>query len=238
MSYYDELSTDPNWARRVGWKRRIGQAFRFELVGQLLEPGDVLLDVGCGAAALARWVSARDVVYVGVDALRHELEYEADVRQLDALVDPLPSADLVAAIGTLVDGNPRTEEEQRHRATEFVTRLKRAAGRGILVAVDLGSLDARPWRRDEALAGVRREWFEDELVQVSEDEVALVWGGAIDARRALVSLESSPFGPWPPSELAWISARCGAVGLAERWLAQAEAADSLAQVVRERLESF
>jgi len=165
--FYALLVGDPDPARAAGWEHPLGQAARFEAALAPVRPGDAVLDLGCGPAALFPYLAARvpGARYVGVDRLPAMLARAraahptADLRLADALgAAPLPEADVVVAVGTLVDGHPVANDAARFaRLRALAARALGAARRAaVLVVLDQDHVDARLMLKAEpALAGAR-----------------------------------------------------------------------------------
>jgi SAM-dependent methyltransferase len=95
------------WGDAAGWKSRA----RFHPLSLLpIEPGDVVVDIGCGLADLANFFREHslDISYIGIEAVP---EFAAEARaatgceivELDAFrnLDLLPAADWYVTFGTL-----------------------------------------------------------------------------------------------------------------------------------------
>ena len=165
--FYAALAGADDDARVAGWEHPLGQATRFEAALAPVCPGDAVLDVGCGPGGLLPYLAAvrPGSGYVGVEQLPAMLAKararfpQGDFRERDALDDaPLPEADVVVAVGALVDGSSLRDDGVRF------TRLRRLAERclaasrrcAVLVALDQDVVDARlMFRAEEALGGLR-----------------------------------------------------------------------------------
>lgn len=167
-SYYDALSASADTpARRAGWEHALGQAARFEAALAPVVAGDLVLDVGCGLADLAPYLSEvrPGTRYLGLDALPSMVDAArarhpgVDVRVMDALADgPLPDADVVVAVGALVSGVSLSDDASRFtRARDLARACLTAARRcAVLVALDQDALETRPALAAEpALGGLR-----------------------------------------------------------------------------------
>ncbi|RDV39520.1 class I SAM-dependent methyltransferase [Bradymonadaceae bacterium TMQ3] len=181
--YYQELSSAAEPAQRAGWRHRLEQWLRFELATAALRPhpGDHLVDLGCGPAALAAYLQPHPVRYLGVE--RHPALVElarqtlatltSDASLLDAdlfssRVDDAGPFTLAIAIGALVDGRAATPAERARRASRHVQRVLALAGQGaVLFVLDQAALDADPIRSLEpALLGM----YEHELRAIATEK--------------------------------------------------------------------
>ncbi|TXD39405.1 class I SAM-dependent methyltransferase [Lujinxingia vulgaris] len=169
--YYQELSRAREPAQRAGWRHRLEQWLRFELTCAALRPhpGDHIVDLGCGPAALAAYLHPHPARYLGVE--RHPavvdharqtlatLSSDANLLHAD-LFDPRVDAagpfTLAIAIGALVDGRASTRAQRAERASAHVRRVLELAGQGAaLFVLDQTALDADPIRSLEpALLGI------------------------------------------------------------------------------------
>lgn len=232
--YYAELARASDAARRAGWRHRLEQAARFELVRALARPGDALLDLGCGTGALRDYLrlASVDVTYRGVEQAPH-LVAEARatcgadaIVVADALEADLAGADLVVAVGVMVDGRPLRDDGARFAlARRWLARVAALSGRvGTLLVLDQDALDGRPGLRAEpALGGVRRAevpWLAEAIgapirvADVLSTDLALIVGaGAADAHVPDVDAQiAGALGhPWAASasdaERAWLAAQ-------------------------------
>ncbi|MBK1647978.1 class I SAM-dependent methyltransferase [Rhabdochromatium marinum] len=99
-------------AEGVHWNSRYTQERRFDVLRALL-PTDLsaltLVDAGCGFGDLYGYLAkdgARPGRYIGLDALENMVRVArertgAEIHQLDALTDPLPSADYYLCSGAM-----------------------------------------------------------------------------------------------------------------------------------------
>lgn len=138
LTYYDDLQGSRDDARRVGWRDPLEQAFRYELVYQLLSEGSVL-DVGCGMGDLCGFLRSRgfEGAYHGVDLRCDFVEVararwgdhfeECDIREFDA------DFDWVVAIGTTIG------DERSLTMTDLDSCTKRCGGRGIYLVLEESS---------------------------------------------------------------------------------------------------
>ncbi len=109
QSAIDRYGTTPEG---VHWNSRYTQERRFDVLRAFLPKdlsGLTLVDVGCGFGDLHRYL-ARDEnlpgCYIGLDALASMVcvareRTGEDIRQLDALTDPLPAADYYLCSGAM-----------------------------------------------------------------------------------------------------------------------------------------
>jgi len=165
--FYSLLQRAPDPARVVGWEHALGQAARFEAAIAPVTLGDTVLDVGCGIGDLYGYLmrSRSRVTYMGIDQLapmverarrRHPGGFFLQKNALDG--SDLPNADVVVAIGALVDGRPLKDEDARlAKLMLLMSRALRAARRcAVIVALDQDVVDGRlMFRAEEALAGLR-----------------------------------------------------------------------------------
>jgi len=189
--YYGEVFAHPDPARAVGWEDAARQAARFEGVARWVREGDRVLDLGAGLGDLGRYLDARvGVRYVGLErderllARGRAMQPEVALHRADFMVDPLPRAEVVAAVGVLVDGRSLRDDGVRFgRVRALLERVAGAATRtGVVVLLDQDRLEADPIRRVEpALGGVRLAevpWLaagrEIEVVRVLDTDLALV----------------------------------------------------------------
>lgn len=188
--YYGELAAHPDRARAVGWESAEAQATRFELVRRHVRPGDRVLDLGAGLGDLGRYLLAHETpcTYLGLErdprllARGRLLEPAVALDAADLYVDPLPRAELVVAIGVLVDGRSlRSDATRFARLRRLLTLARTAATRAaIVVALDQDRLEAHPVLCHEpALGGIRRgeiPWLapDAEVLPLLALELALV----------------------------------------------------------------
>lgn len=165
-AYYDELAGHPDPARAVGWESRTAQLARYDFVAGLIRPGDRVLDLGAGLGDLGRHLAARGAVdYVGLEreptllARGRAMSPTVDLRAADFMADPWPEADVVVAIGVLVDGASLRQDAVRFgRLRRLIARMRTAHPRtAVLVALDQDLLERHPiLSREPALGGLRR----------------------------------------------------------------------------------
>lgn len=188
--YYGELVSHPDPARAVGWESAAAQATRFDLVRRFVRSGDRVLDLGAGLGDLGRHLRshALEVDYLGFERdprlIARGLARTPPValQQADFLAAPLPVADVVAAIGVLVDGRSQRSDALRFaRARRLIEIVRAAATRtGIVIVLDQDQLEAHPiLSLEPALGGIRRAelaWLapDVEVVPLLEIELALV----------------------------------------------------------------
>jgi SAM-dependent methyltransferase len=190
--YYGELHGHSDPARAVGWEDATRQAARFEAVARYVREGDRVLDLGAGLGALGRFLATRvEVRYLGIERdprlfeRGRAMQPEVALRCADFMVEALPEAEVVAAVGVLVDGRSLRDDGVRFgRVRALLERVAGAARRvGVVVLLDQDRLEADPIRRLEpALGGVRIgevPWlaaggWEIEVVRVLETDLALV----------------------------------------------------------------
>jgi len=171
--YYDDHAAHPDAARRVGWRNALGQTYRFQLVGELLDAlgGEArldaaagqqrLLDVGCGLGDLFGFLrrTSRRVDYRGIDVRQDFVEAarrrhpDARFSCVDYLDGPLERAEFVVAIGALVGGE--SEDDRLARLRQMVEVCAAAASRAALfVVLRAEEVEARPvLSLDPALVG-------------------------------------------------------------------------------------
>lgn len=188
--YYGELATHPDPARAVGWESAPAQRARFEVAARHIRPGDRVLDLGAGLGDLGRFLLASGWRgdYLGLErdprllARGRATHPEVAVRAADFLVDACGQADVVVAIGVLVDGRSLRSDGVRFSRVRRLLGVVRAATlrTGIVVLLDQDRLEAHPILSAEpALGGVRRAelaWLAPDanVEPVLERELALV----------------------------------------------------------------
>lgn len=173
--YYSELALHRESAWRDGWRHRLEQWLRFEIIlrGLQIEEGSRIVDLGCGTGQLYAYATNRfSVGYVGVD--RFEPSIASAQRSLeggdflcadlfDEEVDKRRPFDFAVAIGTMVDGEEGSPKEGRlERLTRLIARLNQLGKKGwALVVLNQEVLDADPVRSLEpCLAGATVEEIE------------------------------------------------------------------------------
>lgn len=192
--YYGELHRHPDPARAVGWENAGAQAARFAIIGDRVRDGDEVLDLGAGLGDLGRYLMARGWTgsYRGIERDARLLARglartpAVHVERGDFTVDDVGTADVVAAIGVLVDGGSLRSDAVRFARLRGLLAVTRAVARrvGVIVALDQDRLEAHPrLSLDPALGGIRRAelaWLarDAEVVPVLEMELALVVPGA------------------------------------------------------------
>ncbi len=188
--YYGELKGHPDRARAVGWESLEAQCARFEFVARFFREGDRVLDLGAGLGDLGRYLLGKvEVRYLGLERdpgllLRGQgLEPRVHLEAFDILSDvPLPSAEVVVAIGCLVDGQSLKSDAIRFgRLRRLISRATSAATReAIIIALDQDALERHPIRAlESALGGVRRAevaWLAPSatVLPIMDSELALV----------------------------------------------------------------
>lgn len=164
--YYRELMGARDEARAVGWEGADAATARYEAVAGLLRQGDAVLDLGAGLGGLGRHLraSGREVRYRGVEREPAFVRRAAamappvDLVAGDFMSVPLTPADVVVAIGALVDGQAlRSDGARFGRLRELIARATSLALReAVLVVLDQDALEAHPVRSLEpALGGLR-----------------------------------------------------------------------------------
>lgn len=166
-SYYQELAAHPDPARAVGWESRPAQLARYDFVADFIRPGDRVLDLGAGLGGLGRHLAARGLAvdYLGLERepclldRARALHPAVTVRAADFMLDPWPDADVVVALGVLVDGaSLRSDAVRFSRLRHLIARMSAARPRhAILVTLDQDALERHPILSVEpALGGLRR----------------------------------------------------------------------------------
>jgi SAM-dependent methyltransferase len=117
--YHQAMNQHGITAGGVHWNSRYTQECRFDALRTLL-PADLstitLVDVGCGFGDLMLYLARngdQPAHYLGVDTLEAMVKIArertgAEIRQLDALADPLPEADYYLCSGAM---NTLTKDE-------------------------------------------------------------------------------------------------------------------------------
>jgi hypothetical protein len=165
--YYRELSGHPDRARAVGWESLEAQQARFDVVARHCRVHDRVLDLGAGLGDLGRYLHGRvEVRYLGLErdpgliSRGRALEPSVSLEAFDIFSDaPLPSAEVVVAIGCLVDGESLKSDALRFgKLRRLISRATSAATRTtIIIALDQDALERHPIRAMEpALGGLRR----------------------------------------------------------------------------------
>ncbi len=115
--YYDELGRSDDPARVDGWRNRLEQWLRFEVLRRGLDIGEgaSVVDLGCGTGRLCGYLGGGDSVqYVGVDLREDAIEWgRRDFPDAtfviggygDGQVDGLGPYDFAVAVGALVGGD-------------------------------------------------------------------------------------------------------------------------------------
>ncbi len=174
MDYNDAMSRGTGPAQRSGWRRMVEQFARFEYVlsGWDWSRVDRVLDLGCGTGELAAWMkrTSRDAEYIGVDrrddAIDEARRRHPQMRFLNGDLYEVCRAeadvDLTVAIGTLIDGEvPSGDEDRRRRvrrlADEAIVRSRVGA---VVVALNQTVIDERPeLALEPALFGIEPDAF-------------------------------------------------------------------------------
>ena len=178
--YYASLASHPDPARQVGWESRLAQLTRFAAVAATLRPEDAVVDVGAGLGDLTRYLAHTHprARCTGVEARPAFVARAACMAPpvtltLGRLGDglTLPEADVVVAIGALVDGRPLTDGGTRLGRVRAMLAALLGAARRHVVAIFAAQegLEADPLRAaDPALGGLRV----NELSWILPDSVA------------------------------------------------------------------
>ncbi|MCA9519477.1 MAG: hypothetical protein KC609_00825 [Myxococcales bacterium] len=265
--YYRELEHAHTACHRDGWRYGLEQQFRFEAVLDVATTEDrTLLDLGCGSGDFGRWIADdRDppLGYVGVDR-RPPRGAESDggptrppssIVIADFFLDALAPADLVVAIGALVDGRRRTDLDRYRRLNQLLERCVTLARRGVAVWIlRQERLDAKPVR-DPALcgaseaeleafaAGLRRRNRSCEVTiraDLLQSEYLLLYrDGGLPAVRGcdqLIDAVCSKLAPAAPSPLERVRLLldCGRLEAAERSLQTIGGSSGEAELLRDR----
>jgi SAM-dependent methyltransferase len=189
--YYRDFEAHPDRARAVGWESQAGQAARFEVVAKHCRNGDRVLDLGAGLGDLGRHLTGLAVSYCGLErdprllARGQALEPRVLLEARDIFEGALPEAEVVAAIGCLVDGTSLRNDAIRFgRLRRLIGRASEAATRtAIVIVLDQDALERHPLRReDPALGGIRRAevaWLAPEatVVPLLGTDLALILPG-------------------------------------------------------------
>lgn len=174
-SYYEELAASVEQAQRDGWRHRLEQWLRFEVVlrGLDVERGARIVDLGSGTGELYRYLSAwGPALYLGVEQRKEAVEearahheggrfLQADFS--DLRVDEQGPFDYAVAIGTMVDGAVASDEGRRQALSLLVERLE-----------DLGQ---KGW----ALVVLDEERLQKDLIRSLEPSLRGAWRGEIQS---------------------------------------------------------
>lgn len=264
MAYYDDLGEmDPH--RSSGWRRRVGQLFRFEVALANWDETEVerVLDLGCGTGELCRYLRTIgwEVDYLGVDRReaavdRARRRHAGNFRVADFTEAALPSSarTLVVVVGGHVDGT--VPEDRLGRLRSLLARAELLGGVGVSILVlDRDVLRRRPmFRLEEALFGATETELRDlgrdvfEAPTVShlglETDLAIFAGGtpggAVTDRAELIErFLGRPFDV-STAERAWLWLECGYVDRASEALGGIapgeETAESEVRLLRRRIE--
>jgi SAM-dependent methyltransferase len=188
--YYGELAAHPDPARAVGWEHSTAQAERFDVVTRFVRDGDALLDLGAGLGDLGRHLARRGWTgdYRGIErderllARGRARSPPVALTHGDFTLDDCGEADVVAAIGVLVDGRWHRSDAIRFARLRRLLEIARRAARrcAIVIALDQDRLEAHPTLSLEpALGGVRRSeipWLapDAEVQPLGELELVLI----------------------------------------------------------------
>ena len=163
--YYGELVHATERHRAVGWENEVATHTRYEAVLGRVRTGDFVLDLGAGLGELGRYLSARrEVSYLGVErdarlvARGRLIEPVMPLEEADFMVADLPTADIVALVGAVVDGaSLRSDAVRFGRLRRLFERAQSFARREVVVVVlDQDALERDPIRSQEvALGGMR-----------------------------------------------------------------------------------
>lgn len=251
-NYYDALRHESDGARRVGWRHRIEQAYRFEVALDVVRPADTILDVGCGLGAFAHYLAARsiDVEVVGLEqdpefiaATTHHRVISGDYRLPQT---ELPHYDVAVAIGA-TSGAVATFESFGG-LLDVCTGAHRAF---CLIAIDATRVpDRAAVAADASLGFVHPRWLETpgerpsrwcpHVESITQLEFALhaARDTAPSLRTNLQRWRAACDGPWgdfTPSRRAWLAYEAALYDEAERELASMNVLDELGTIVAERL---
>lgn len=257
--YYAEIEHESDPARRVGWRHRIEQAYRFELALEVVRATAAqIVDVGCGVGGFAEYLRDNGLVrdWVGIE---RNPRFAAEASRYGPVLtssfeDVEPSAlgeegegRCVVAIGTLAGGRPARQVLPALCA--FAARFR---GPFCLVALDAARLGARPalslehapsaLHAAELLDRAAREFTSAAVVSISTTDLALVAGVSPAALRTNAErFDATVAGVWgdeePAERKAWLALEVGLPDRAEAWLGQGRVPSALGDLVRERLRS-
>lgn len=206
-SYYEDLADSSDKAKRVGWRHRIEQAYRFEAALEAL-PGSSddaparprVLDIGCGLGAFADYLEACEIDHDWVGLEREEsflasLDEERTALRADytsVTFDELDFArrfDAVVAVGALSGAYPNGQARDPLEALERLVEFASAASdRACVVALDAGRIAERASMAVEPALGavspfgawaiVRRSFEHSLVVHISTTDFAVFgWSG-------------------------------------------------------------
>ena len=248
-TYYRDLSSRHDAAQRVGWRSRLEQAYRFEMVLEYLRAcgGTRVLDVGCGDGALSRYARDRGVQLqiVGIEPYEPLAKIASSHHQVlrctyEECGDTQLQAD--AAIGIGVHAGRRTLTQLQ----SLVDFVRAVAPNWCLSLLDAHAIAARP---AIALEHGSAALTPDDVVGRFGESTArittldwLVWGPgcAPNFETADSRLDSVIAGPWgiaaTMAERAWLAAEVGLYQRAEAFLRSASPQERhLIEVVEGRL---
>lgn len=260
--YYRELEWAPESHHRDGWRYLLEQAFRFEATLDVLRPGDrSVLDLGCGSAALAGWLhrSGWRGAYAGIDGRATLVETaRATSPRLAGLScelvvgdfhgAALEPADVVVAIGALVDGERHGDLERFRHLRRLLERVFSLARRGAAIWIlRHEALVAKPASEPvlcgatraelEALCGgrevsIRDDLLESEYLVLYRGPDSIRWRGCIP----LIDAVCTKLGPRlaPAIARARLCLDCGQIDLAHRLLSSCGEEGLEVELLRER----
>jgi hypothetical protein len=255
--YYDELRTAPDAARRVGWRHAIEQAYRFEVVLDLVgvTRGRVL-DVGCGLGAFRRYFSDRGFGHSWV-GIEREPEFVEQCEAGDVIcADYLEVApgDLPDDIGCLVAVGALTGTEPSEGLRALVQLAVELAIPFAITASDARRLARnRPGLGTEPMIGaIRLEQAEHmmdlptpwstRIEPISETDLALFgWQGERPSFRTVrerfeAALDGPSASGVSAARAAWLALEVGLVERARTMLETLEERGPLARIVASRIE--
>lgn len=175
--YYDELEESDEPARIDGWRHRLEQWLRFEVVirGLHISESTSVLDIGSGTGRLFQYLGPdRSGDYLGIDrrhpAIKRGRHDFPDAALLcadwsDDVIDEQGPFDVGVAIGTLVDGSAPSRAQRRQKLVDLATRLDKLTARGFaIVVLNQRRLRDDPIRRLEpSLQGATRQELQSTL---------------------------------------------------------------------------